>query len=87
VGLERLAGRRADRLSGGEQRRVALARALASAPRVVLADEPTAHLDQLTARTVIKLLKDAVAQTGATVIAATHDPDLIAAADERLMLG
>jgi len=87
VGLQRLAARRADRLSGGEQRRVALARALAPAPRVLLADEPTAHLDQLTARAVIKLLKDAVAESGATVIAASHDPDLIAAADERLVLG
>jgi putative ABC transport system ATP-binding protein len=87
VGLEQLADRRADRLSGGEQRRVALARALAPEPRVLVADEPTAHLDRVTGRLVIRLLKDAAHELGATVLAATHDPDLIAAADGRLLLG
>jgi len=86
VGLEKLADRRADRLSGGEQRRVALARALAPGPRVVLADEPTAHLDQLTGRMIIRLLQDAAHESGTTIVAASHDPDLIAAADERLTL-
>jgi len=86
VGLEKLAERRADRLSGGEQRRAALARALAPAPRVLLADEPTAHLDQLSARIVIKLLEQAVAESGATIVAASHDPDVIAAAEELLTL-
>jgi ABC-type lipoprotein export system ATPase subunit len=87
VGLDKLGERSADRLSGGEQRRVALARALAPAPRVLLADEPTAHLDRLTGRQMIKLLKRAAAENGTTVVAASHDPDLIAAADERLVLG
>jgi ABC-type lipoprotein export system ATPase subunit len=86
VGLAKLADRRADRLSGGEQRRVALARALAPAPRVLLADEPTAHLDRLTGRMVIKLLQTAVVDNGTTIVAASHDPDVIAAADERLTL-
>ena len=86
VGLSKLAGRRADRLSGGEQRRVAMARALAPAPRVLLADEPTAHLDRLTGRIVIKLLQQAVRESGTTIVAASHDPDVITAADERLML-
>jgi ABC-type lipoprotein export system ATPase subunit len=86
VGLDKLAGRRADRLSGGEQRRVALARALAPAPRVLLTDEPTAHLDRLSGRMVIRLLQDAVRETGTTVVAASHDPDVIAAADARLTL-
>jgi ABC-type lipoprotein export system ATPase subunit len=86
VGLAKLADRRADRLSGGEQRRIALARALAPTPRVLLADEPTAHLDQLAARMVIKLLQQAVAETGTTVVAASHDADVIAAADELLIL-
>ena len=87
VGLAGLADRRADRLSGGEQRRVALARALAPAPRVLLADEPTAHLDRLSGRIVIRLLREAVAEAGVTVVAASHDPELAAAADERLVLG
>jgi ABC-type lipoprotein export system ATPase subunit len=86
VGLEKLAERRADRLSGGEQRRVALARALAPGPRVLLADEPTAHLDRLAGRMIIRLLQDAVREGGTTIVAASHDPDLVAAADERLLL-
>jgi ABC-type lipoprotein export system ATPase subunit len=84
VGLADLAHRTADRLSGGEQRRVALARALAVGPRVLLADEPTAHLDRVTGRLVIRLLQAAAHEMGTTVIAATHDPDAISAADERL---
>jgi ABC-type lipoprotein export system ATPase subunit len=86
VGLDKLGARRADRLSGGEQRRVALARALAPGPRVLLADEPTAHLDRLSGRMVIRLLQDAVRETGTTIVAASHDPDVIAAADARLTL-
>jgi ABC-type lipoprotein export system ATPase subunit len=85
--LVRLAERRADRLSGGEQRRVALARALAPGPRVLVADEPTAHLDRLTGRTVIKLLQQAAHESGATIIAASHDRDVITAADTMLVLG
>ena len=87
VGLEQLADRRGDRLSGGEQRRVALARALAPTPRLLLADEPTAHLDRLSGRAIIHLLQEAAREGGTTVVAASHDPDLIAAADERLLLG
>jgi ABC-type lipoprotein export system ATPase subunit len=87
VGLAALLDRRADRLSGGEQRRVALARALASRPRVLVADEPTAHLDRISGRLVIRLLRDAAHESGTTVIAGSHDPDLIAAADTRVTLG
>ena len=87
VGLSKLADRRADRLSGGEQRRVALARGLAPGPRVLLADEPTAHLDRVSGRMVIKLLQAAARDAGATVVAASHDPDLIGAADTTLVLG
>jgi ABC-type lipoprotein export system ATPase subunit len=86
VGLEKLVDRRADQLSGGEQRRVALARALAPGPQLLLADEPTAHLDQLAGRTIIQLLQAAAHDTGATVIATSHDPDVLAAADVVLNL-
>jgi ABC-type lipoprotein export system ATPase subunit len=85
VGLGKLEARRADHLSGGEKRRVALARALASRPRVLLADEPTAHLDRVTGRMVIRLLQEAVAR-GTTIIAASHDPDLVSAATSRLLI-
>ncbi|MGH9090007.1 MAG: ABC transporter ATP-binding protein [Acidimicrobiales bacterium] len=81
IGLKSYATRRAGELSGGEQRRVALARALAPRPALLLADEPTAHLDQLSGRLVIRLLRAAVKENGTTIIAATHDPDVIAAAD------
>lgn len=87
VGLGRLTDRQADRLSGGEQRRVALARALAPGPRLLLADEPTAHLDRVSGRMVIRLLREAIRESGTTVVAASHDPDLISAADARLTLG
>ena len=60
-------------------------RALAPSPRVLLADEPTAHLDQFSGRLVIRLLERAV-EEGTTVVAASHDPDLIAAADTKLEL-
>ena len=87
VGLAEVADRPGDQLSGGEQRRVALARALAPGPRLLLADEPTAHLDRLSGRRVIALLRRAVAEGGVTVITASHDPDMIAAADRDLDLG
>ena len=86
VGMEKLAERRAGRLSGGEQRRVALARALAPEPRLLLADEPTAHLDRVTGRIVIRLLQEAAHEGGTTVLAASHDADLVSAADTRLLL-
>jgi ABC-type lipoprotein export system ATPase subunit len=86
VGLGALSERRADQLSGGEQRRVALARALAPQPRLLLADEPTAHLDRLSGRLVIRLLQRAAHERSTTVIAASHDRDLVVAADARLDL-
>jgi putative ABC transport system ATP-binding protein len=65
---------------------VALARALAPGPRVLLADEPTAHLDRLSGRMIIRLLETAAREGGTTIVAASHDPDLVASADERLLL-
>lgn len=86
IGLAGYASRRADQLSGGEQRRVALARTLAPRPLLLLADEPTAHLDQLSGRLVIRLLQEAVTENGTTVIAASHDADVIAASDTVLRI-
>jgi ATP-binding cassette subfamily C protein CydD len=63
-------------LSGGEARRVMLARALQRQPSVVLADEPTADLDAETAQDIIDALRAFVAM-GGTLIAATHDPRLV----------
>jgi putative ABC transport system ATP-binding protein len=61
-------------LSGGMQQRVALARVLAVAPRLLLADEPTGTLDQLTGTLVLDALQAHAARTGATIVVATHDP-------------
>jgi peptide/nickel transport system ATP-binding protein len=81
VGLSELAGRRAGELSGGERQRVALARALVTRPAVLLADEPTANLDQRNAIGVARLLATAARREGMLVLCATHDPSVIAEAD------
>jgi ABC-type lipoprotein export system ATPase subunit len=54
---------------------------------VLLADEPTAQLDRVSGRLIIRLLDEAVRETGTTVVAASHDPDVISAAQTRLTLG
>jgi putative ABC transport system ATP-binding protein len=73
-------------LSGGEQRRVALARALVGDPGLVVADEPTADLDRANGHLVLDLLKRCAAEHGATVIVSSHDPDALEAADQVLHL-
>jgi ABC-type lipoprotein export system ATPase subunit len=87
VGLRSLADRPAALLSGGEQRRVALARALVGDPGLVVADEPTADLDRANGHLVLDLLKRCAAEHGATVIVSSHDPDALEAADVVLRLG
>ena len=76
VDLGPVANRRAGRLSGGEQQRLALAVALANGPRLLLADEPTSQLDQDSAAAVLDLIRAANQDLGTTVIAVTHDPDV-----------
>ena len=86
VGLAERAGQRVSRLSAGEQVRVAVARALAAAPKLLLVDEPTARLDQANARTLAVLLSALARETGAAVVCATHDPVVIEHADAELSL-
>jgi putative ABC transport system ATP-binding protein len=70
-----------DRLSGGEQQRVAVARALAHAPPLLLADEPTGNLDEQTGRQVLDLLEGLIRRDNACALVVTHDPELAARAD------
>jgi ABC-type lipoprotein export system ATPase subunit len=73
-------------LSGGQQQRVAVALALAGRHRLVLADEPTGALDRELAHQVSRALLDGVARSGGALLLATHDPELAALLDRRLVL-
>ncbi len=86
VGIAEEAGRRPQRMSGGQRQRVAIARALVRDVGVVLADEPTAALDQATGSAVMDLLKRLNRERGVTFIFSTHDPRILAAADRVLHL-
>jgi len=86
VGIADQAGRRPQRMSGGQQQRVAIARALVRDVGVVLADEPTAALDQVTGRAVMDLLKRLNRDRGITFIFSTHDPRILVAADRVVQL-
>jgi len=74
VGLRRWADHRPFEMSGGQQQRLSIARALAYAPEVVIADEPTSNLDSETGRQVLQLFQRLVAEEGFTVLMASHDP-------------
>lgn len=86
VGLGTRARHRPFELSGGEQQRVSIARALVAEPDVVFADEPTGELDTATARSIAETLGEVAASRRATVIVATHDLDLAALAQRRIDL-
>jgi ABC-type lipoprotein export system ATPase subunit len=86
VGLGERAEQRVSRLSMGERARVAIARALAARPALLLADEPTARLDEANALAVGVLLGRLAHESGAAVVCATHDPLLVEQADEELSL-
>ncbi len=86
VGMADKAAHLPDQLSGGEQQRIGIARALVHRPVLVLADEPTGSLDSTTAQQITDLLVSQARDQGATVVLVTHDPRVAAKADRTLGL-
>jgi len=87
VGLGDRLHHRPRQLSTGQQQRVAVARALANRPRLVLADEPTGNLDAVHAGTALKLIRDACAENGAALLLVSHDRDVLGAFERVVALG
>ena len=81
VGLEKRAHSRPDQLSGGEQQRVAVARALVTEPALILADGPTGNLDSRSSEEVASLLRQVASDWGRAILMVTHDPRIAAHAD------
>ena len=86
VGLSERGSHYPSELSGGEQQRVAVARALVHRPQLVVADEPTGNLDSSNGRAVLDLLMEVRLEEGAALVLATHDPDVAARADRVVRL-
>jgi putative ABC transport system ATP-binding protein len=86
LGLADLANRRPSEMSGGQQQRVAVARAIASRPKLVLADEPTANLDTKSAEQLMELMRKLHTEHGATFVFSTHDPRIVAHASRVVTL-
>jgi putative ABC transport system ATP-binding protein len=86
VGLSHRLGNKPNQLSGGEQQRVAVARALATRPAIVIMDEPTGNLDQSNSENVLRMIRELREATGTTFIIATHDPKVAAAADRAIRI-
>jgi putative ABC transport system ATP-binding protein len=76
LGIEWLADKLPDGLSGGQSQRAAIARVLAAAPELILADEPTGQLDQEAGKHVVQALLDAADSVGAALVVSTHDPSI-----------
>lgn len=86
LGIEMLLDKLPHQLSGGQQQRVAVARAVASTPKLVLADEPTANLDSKTAASLIDMMEKLNREEGVTIIFSSHDPMVIAKARRSIVL-
>jgi ABC-type lipoprotein export system ATPase subunit len=86
VGLDERAHSLPHQLSGGQQQRVAIARALVHRPSILVADEPTGNLDTVSGDGVLKLIRQAAEEFGATVIMATHSAEAAAIAQTRIRL-
>src|SRR6202158_6047837 len=84
VGLEGKHDRMPDELSGGEQQRVAMARAFVNRPMILLADEPTGNIDPATSIGIMKVL-DRINRTGTTVVMATHDAAIVDSMRKRVV--
>jgi putative ABC transport system ATP-binding protein len=81
AGIEEQADKRPDQLSGGQKQRVAVARALVTNPKLVLADEPTANLDHDTAYRIISLMRELRDEYGTSFVFSTHDPKIMGEAE------
>ncbi len=81
MGLAGRAGHYPGQLSGGERQRIAIARALVTEPRLILADEPTSHLDRRRSEAIVRLLVDSARAHGAAVVVVTHDERIEALVD------
>lgn len=86
VGLGAFGQHRPDQLSGGQRQRVAIARAIVKNPRLVIADEPSANLDAVTAAQIVALMQRLAHEQGTTFLVATHDERLLAHCDRALNL-
>ena len=86
LGLSRYLDTMPSKMSGGQQQRVAVARAIAAEPAVVLADEPTANLDQATGEALVELMRRLNQEQGITFVFSTHDPMVLRHADRVVRL-
>ncbi len=86
VGLQNRMNNFPAQLSGGEQQRVSIARALAKNPKILLCDEPTGALDYITGKNILKLLHDTCRKTGKTIIVITHNQAIVPMADRVLQV-
>ncbi len=86
VGLADKARNLPGQLSGGQRQRVAIARALASSPKLVLADEPTANLDSQTGASIIALMREMQRRQHVSFVFSSHDPKVLAAADDAIVI-